>query len=688
MKLEQLSKAGRDIESASFQIIENEIKKLEFEYDFTAPEWEIIRRVIHTTGDFDYKRDLHFHQNAVMAGVRALCNSCKVFVDVEMIAAGINRKRSQYFAISVHSFIADEDVLERARFNQTTRAHEAVNKAYEKGLLDGAIIAIGNTPTSLIRIVELIKEKKIRPALVIGVPVGFVSALESKEMLVDDDDIKMEDVPFITVRGRKGGSTVAVAIIHALMSLASESVSKSNIESKNNKKCEKLKKCKAVTVIGVGTNGCSGITPEAFGKVMEAEVLFAAERLLDFFPQFKGEKISIKSSQSYVSLEQQLRSVVERSYEQNVVILSSGDPLFFGVAKTLLELNLVESNFLEIIPHPSSMQIAFARIGVSWEDACWISLHGKVDLRYTDGLILGLANKIKNKHKVAILSDYKFTPVQIAKYLLDFHPFLSDEWQLAQAVVAENLESVDEKITYYSLQQLAREERDFSSLCILILLKNREKQKERIINCRSEKEYTEGSDSTLCTKKEIRLMSLDALEISANDIIWDVGAGSGSIAIEAAELAYNGKVYAVEMNLQQIAICRSNIYKFATDNVQLFEGEAPSVFDNIIVDGVAGVDSPDGVFIGGHKGKLAEIIISAHKRLRVGGRLVINAVTLESVSIALQTLALLGYSGSKAPEVTLINISRTSICGNESNGSNYNRYNPLNPIHLFKVKKI
>ncbi|MBF0299746.1 MAG: precorrin-8X methylmutase, partial [Oligoflexia bacterium] len=110
MVFEQLNKSGRDIESASFQIIEQEVAQLDFAYDFKSPEWEVTRRVIHTTGDFEYKNILYFHRDAVNAAIKAIKSACNIFVDVEMIAAGINKKRKDYFANNVYSFITDNEL--------------------------------------------------------------------------------------------------------------------------------------------------------------------------------------------------------------------------------------------------------------------------------------------------------------------------------------------------------------------------------------------------------------------------------------------------------------------------------------------------------------------------------------------------------------------------------------------------
>ncbi|MDE3225186.1 MAG: precorrin-8X methylmutase, partial [Nitrospirota bacterium] len=152
--------------------------------------------------------------DAIRAGVAALQGSCPLLVDVKMIVAGLNEERLSAYGCTVHSFISDEDVIATAKANNSTRAIEAMRKAHRLNLLNGAVVAIGNAPTALLEVARLIREEAARPALIIGVPVGFVSAAESK-------DVTLElPTPFIVARGRKGGSPIAVAIIHALLLLS------------------------------------------------------------------------------------------------------------------------------------------------------------------------------------------------------------------------------------------------------------------------------------------------------------------------------------------------------------------------------------------------------------------------------------------------------------------------------------
>jgi precorrin-8X/cobalt-precorrin-8 methylmutase len=201
---------GRGIEDGSFAIIDAEVGA----HDFPPAEWQVVRRVIHATADFEFTSLMRFSHDAIASGTDALRRGCPVVVDVKMIAVGLNEARLASYGCKVHGFISDEDVIADAKAKDSTRAIEAMNKAHRLGLLDGAIIAVGNAPTALLETARLVREQWAKPALVVGVPVGFVSAAESKEELL------ASRVPFIVARGRKGGSTVAVAILHALLYLA------------------------------------------------------------------------------------------------------------------------------------------------------------------------------------------------------------------------------------------------------------------------------------------------------------------------------------------------------------------------------------------------------------------------------------------------------------------------------------
>jgi precorrin-8X/cobalt-precorrin-8 methylmutase len=196
-----------EIEALSFQIITEEAGR----HPFSADQWCVVRRIIHTTADFEYLQSIRFHPQAIERGVAAIRNGRAVVTDTNMAQAGIRRRELDRFGARAVCHIADPQVAQTARSTGTTRAATAVDVAAAE--LDGGIYAVGNAPTALLRLIELVDTGRIQPALIVGFPVGFVNAAESKEALM------AASVPFISNVGRKGGSNVAAAVVNALISL-------------------------------------------------------------------------------------------------------------------------------------------------------------------------------------------------------------------------------------------------------------------------------------------------------------------------------------------------------------------------------------------------------------------------------------------------------------------------------------
>ena len=204
MKIELENVLPADIEKRSFEIITSELKKP------LDPETElIVKRCIHTSADFDYAENLCFSEGVVEKAKDAIKSGAVIVTDTQMARSGINKKSLARFGGEVFCFMSDEDVAKAAKENGTTRAVASMNKA--ASLDKPVIFAIGNAPTALIRLYEMIEEKQINPKLIIGVPVGFVNVVQSKELIMSTD------VPYIVARGRKGGSNIAACIVNALL---------------------------------------------------------------------------------------------------------------------------------------------------------------------------------------------------------------------------------------------------------------------------------------------------------------------------------------------------------------------------------------------------------------------------------------------------------------------------------------
>ncbi|HEY6837246.1 MAG TPA: precorrin-8X methylmutase [Geobacteraceae bacterium] len=204
-----------EIEAESFRIIEAEVGP----HPWSLLEWPVVRRVIHTSADFDYARTLVFSAGAVPAGLEALRAGRPLVTDTTMALAGINKAGLARFGVATACFVADPEVARQARETGVTRSLLAMRRGAAEN--PGGIFIIGNAPTALFELVRLVREEGVRPALVVALPVGFVGAAESKEALVALE-AECPGVAFITSRGRKGGSNVAAAVVNALLRLAEE----------------------------------------------------------------------------------------------------------------------------------------------------------------------------------------------------------------------------------------------------------------------------------------------------------------------------------------------------------------------------------------------------------------------------------------------------------------------------------
>lgn len=211
--MESLAMKPEEIETESFRIIDEEAGA----HDWNSDEWQIVRRVIHTSADFEYANSVIVSESSIKTAIEALKDGCGIVTDTNMALSGISKARLAKFGCTVSCHVADPDVAEMAGNEGITRSVAAMRKAVSNK--DNRIFVIGNAPTALFELLRLISENAVKPALIIGFPVGFVGAEESKNALAADN----HRIPFITNMGRKGGSNVAAAIVNALSILASDS---------------------------------------------------------------------------------------------------------------------------------------------------------------------------------------------------------------------------------------------------------------------------------------------------------------------------------------------------------------------------------------------------------------------------------------------------------------------------------
>ncbi len=203
---------GQSIEDASMQMIEDEIGT----HQYNEKEWPIVRRVIHSTADFDFagKNKIIFHKDAIESAMNALRNGCSIIVDVNGVIGGLNKQNPKDFGNNIVCNISNPEIMELAKKEGKTRSQVSMRAAISD--IDGGVVAIGNAPTALMEIIQMVKEGIVKPALIIGIPVGFINAAESKE------ELSKLEAPFITNIGRKGGSSSASAIINVIFKLIRE----------------------------------------------------------------------------------------------------------------------------------------------------------------------------------------------------------------------------------------------------------------------------------------------------------------------------------------------------------------------------------------------------------------------------------------------------------------------------------
>jgi precorrin-6Y C5,15-methyltransferase (decarboxylating) len=393
-----------------------------------------------------------------------------------------------------------------------------------------------------------------------------------------------------------------------------------------------------IKVIGIGDEGRQSLLPIYEQWIYECEVLVGGERQLAFFPNYTGEKKLIKGGLSELVSDLQHET-------KKIVVLASGDPLFYGIGSFL-----AKQLDVEIYPYLSSIQLAFARMNERWQDAYVTSVHGRS--------IKGLAQRINGYEKIALLTDAKNTPSEIARYLLTY------EMNEYRAFVAENLGGESERCGFYDLEKMERTE--FSPLNVVILQKKAE-IKSWSFGIEDDEFHQRKPEKGLLTKKEVRTLSLMELNLKKNSTVWDIGTCTGSISIEACLIAREGQVFAIEKNEHDLENCRLNQRKFRTDFTAI-QGKAPDKLDTF--------PDPDAIFIGGTAGSMDDILSTCCSRLKKGGRIVLNAVTIENLMQAVEGFKNNGFE----TKITLAQISRSKPI------LNLTRFDALNPIYIITAK--
>jgi precorrin-6B C5,15-methyltransferase / cobalt-precorrin-6B C5,C15-methyltransferase len=379
-----------------------------------------------------------------------------------------------------------------------------------------------------------------------------------------------------------------------------------------------------VLVVGVGDDGPGGLPSSVRSRIEQADLLVGGRRHLELFDGSGHDRLAIAGG-----LDSVLERVASAAADGQVVVLASGDPCYFGIGPHLAE--RIGRDRVEIVPHVSSVALAFARLGIAWQDATVVSAHG----RPLDAAI----RRARGARKLAMLTDDVNTPGVAAAALLAGGADDCPAW------VFEHLGGTRELAVESTLSALVG--RSFASLNVLVIpaLSWGRQQSDAIGFGLPESAYEHTAG--LITKPEVRAVSLSKLRLPAGGVLWDVGAGSGSLAIEAAGLVSNLRVYAVERSARQLSMLRANVSQHVPDGrVGVIDGEAP--------DALAEIESPDAVFVGGSGGRLTEILDVAFERISRPGRIVANLVTFENVA----TVLAWSRRHDREPEVVQVSIAR------------------------------
>lgn len=410
-----------------------------------------------------------------------------------------------------------------------------------------------------------------------------------------------------------------------------------------------------IDVVGIGLDGVLGLTETVRKVVEQATILVGSDRHLDYFPKHPAKKLVLKDiKKTLIEVQNQLKD------KEKIVILVSGDPLFFGLGRLLLE--NFSADILQFHPHLNSVQLAFNRLKIPWQDAHIVSVHGRS---------LDQLNKLLQKgvDKIAILTDSVNNPIAIAQYYLGLD--IPTKYNFC---VCENLEDKTEKITRFSRENLELlSENSFASLNIVILLREKNtyiKLEELPLFGIADQHFLTFSDRPgLMTKREIRMIILGELNLQQKQVIWDIGAGTGSVSLEIARMCPTSQIYAIEKTAMGINLIEQNCQQFQVNNIIPIYGTAPDILENL--------SSPDRVFIGGSSNKIDEILTICAEKIAINGTIVIALATLENLQQSMNWFA----ENQWQYKLLQLNISRSTTVGALT------RFSPLNPVTIITANR-
>ena len=409
-----------------------------------------------------------------------------------------------------------------------------------------------------------------------------------------------------------------------------------------------------IDVIGIGLDGVKGLTDTVKQLINNATILVGSDRHLSYFSNHPAQKLSLDIFFANIEdLEQQL------DQGERLAILASGDPLFFGLGRLLLE--KIPAKKMQFYPHFSAVQLTFNSLKIPWQDAKFFSAHGRS--------LEGLASLLQQgEAKIAILTDSHNSPSAIARFYqsLDL-PIDYDIW------VCENLGGDQEQIYHFPARQIEQittiNKQHFAPLNIVVFLRQNQENSPVIedLPCLGlpDSAFLSFPDRPgLMTKREIRLLVLGELALQPQQIVWDIGAGTGSVSIEIARICPASTIYAIEKTTMGKTLIEKNCQRMQVTNVVPLQGNAPEILDQL--------PPPHRIFIGGSGGNLTEILTASQEKLLPGGLLSIALATLENFQESLTWFKARNWNY----HLLQLQISRSVPV------AELTRFSPLNPVTI------
>ena len=408
-----------------------------------------------------------------------------------------------------------------------------------------------------------------------------------------------------------------------------------------------------IYIIGISDDGLEGLSSAAVGRLKDADLIVGPASLIEKTGAFTAKKEIVGSDLDKLAL------LLDAHQGGNAVVLAGGDPLFYGTARYLCD-RLGKDRF-EVVPHVSSMQLAFARVKENWDEAYLTNLA----TQSLDRVI----ERIRTSEKIGLFTSEQVTPAVLAEQLIlqgiDYFTIY----------VCENLGSPDERVTRGLPTDIARQK--FGPLNVMILVrkpgvadKPTNLVRRRLFGNPDEVFLQSKPKRGLLTPSEVRAIAISEMELSPESIVWDVGAGSGSVGIEAASIADRGHVYAIEMDVEDFGLLTENTQRFGVRNLTPVLGQAPQAWQKL--------PDPDVIFVGGTGRTVTDLVEASWPRLRSKGRLIANIASMENV-VSLQNL--LSDRLAVEPSLWMIQLSR----------GNYQfeklRLESANPTFLIKATK-